>query len=178
MQKQSSKGHARFSLKQSLVRSEYLIFVFIKLNHYCKSYPKLGYAKLNNKFYPFLTFTTRSLLCFTDIFHTFYINSKKVVPEDIYNILTIQALAHLICGNGSFVKGGGLYLNTQNFTIIDNVRLINVLILKYSCKCSIHMQRGLPVIYISARSMRKLYPLLEQYFTPGMLYKLIKIKKK
>jgi hypothetical protein len=73
------------------------------------------------------------------------------------------------------VKGGGLYLNTQSFTIIENVRLINVLILKFNCKCSIHMQRGLPVIYISARSMRKLYPLLEQYFTPGMLYKLRKI---
>jgi hypothetical protein len=94
MQKQSSKGHARISLKQSFERAEYLLFVFILLNHYCKSYPKLGNAKLNNKTYLFLTFTTRSLLCFTDIFHTFYVNGKKVVPEDIYNLLTIQGLAH------------------------------------------------------------------------------------
>ena len=155
-----------------------MLFVFIILSHYCKSYPKLGNAKLNNKIYPFFTFTTRSLLCFTDIFHTFYVNGKKVVPEDIYNILTIQGLAHWISGDGSFVKGGGLYLNTQSFTIIDNVRLINVLILKFNCKCSIHMQRGLPIIYISARSMRKLLPLLEPYFTPGMLYKLRKEKKR
>lgn len=38
------------------------------------------------------------------------------------------------------------------------------------------MQRGLPILYISARSMRKLLPLLEPYFTPGMLYKLRKEK--
>lgn len=72
------------------------------------------------------------------------------------------------------MKGGGLYLNTQNFTILDNVRLINVLILKYNCKCTLRprAQQGLPVIYISSRSMRKLFPILKPYFTPGMLYKL------
>lgn len=94
MQKQNLKGHARLSLKQSLVRSEYLLYVFFILSHYCKSYPFLGYTKLNNKTFPFLTFSTRSLTCFTEIFDAFYVNGKKVVPEDIYNLLTIQGLAH------------------------------------------------------------------------------------
>ena len=56
------------------------------------------------------------------------------------------------------MEGGGLYLNTQNYTIIDNVRLINVLIIKFNCKCSIHI----------------LYPLLKPFFTTDMLYKLRK----
>ena len=34
------------------------------------------------------------------------------------------------------------------------------------------MNRGLPTIYVSARSMKKLYPLLEKHIIPSMLYKL------
>ena len=72
MQKQSLQGHARISFKQSFKRLDYLLFVFFKLSHYCKSYPKLGYTKLNNKYFPFLTFTSRSLMCFTEIYNIFY----------------------------------------------------------------------------------------------------------
>ena len=41
-------------------------------------------------------------------------------------MLTIQGLSHWICGDGTFVKGGGIYLQTQSFTVIEVVRLINV----------------------------------------------------
>jgi hypothetical protein len=53
--------------------------------------------------------------------------------------------------------------------------LIKVLTVKFNCKCSIHVQRGFPVIYISARSMKQLRPLLFPYFPNSMLYKLIKV---
>jgi len=58
-------------------------------------------------------------------------------------MLTIQGLSHWICGDGTFVKGGGIYLQTQSFTVIEVVRLINVLIIKFNCKCTIHYQEGL-----------------------------------
>ena len=51
---------------------------------------------------------------------------------------------------------GGIYLQTQSFTVIEVVHLINVLIIKFNCKCTIHYQEGKPVIYISSRSVRKL----------------------
>ena len=173
MQKQNLGGQARLFLKQSLARIEYLLFVFMILQHYCKSYPKLGVAKLDRKNFPFLNFSTRSLVCFTELYSLFYFEGKKVIPHNIFELLTIEGLAHWICGDGSFVKGGGLYLNTQSFTVIENVQLINVLIIKFNCKCSIHMQRGLPVIYISSHSMRKLEPLLKPFIPRSMFKKLI-----
>jgi heme/copper-type cytochrome/quinol oxidase subunit 1 len=176
MQKQNLRGQTRLCLKQSLVRSEYLLFVFFLLKHYCKSYPKIGYAKLNGKIFPFLYFSSRSLFCFTEIYSMFYVEGTKRVPENIFELLNIEGLAHWICGDGSYVKGGGLYLNTQSFSISDNLRLIEVLSLKFSCKCKIHMQRNLPVIYISARSMNKLVPILTPYFPKGMRYKIINTK--
>jgi heme/copper-type cytochrome/quinol oxidase subunit 1 len=94
MQKQNLGGHARLFLKQSLDRSEYLLFVFIILQHYCKSYPKLGYTKFKGKIFPFLIFSTRSLVCLTEIHDMFYKEGKKVLPYNIMELLTIEGLAH------------------------------------------------------------------------------------
>ena len=77
MQKQNLGGQARLFLKQSLARIEYLLFVFMILQHYCKSYPKLGVAKLDRKNFPFLNFSTRSLVCFTELYSLFYFEGKK-----------------------------------------------------------------------------------------------------
>ncbi|MBV8801665.1 MAG: hypothetical protein JO131_01625 [Gammaproteobacteria bacterium] len=175
MQKQNSGGHARLLFKQSLIRSEYVLFIFIILHHYCKSYPKLGYAKLKGIHFPYISFSTRSLRCFTEIYSLFYVNGKKVVPHNIFHILTIEGLAHWICGDGAYVKGGGLYLHTQSFSLLENEMLVNVLTTKFNCKCKIHMQRELPIIYISARSMKNLIPLLIPHFPKSMLYKLSKV---
>jgi hypothetical protein len=94
MQKQNLGGQARLFLKQSLDRSEYLLFVFITLQHYCKSYPKLGYTKFKGKIFPFLIFSTRSLACLTEIHEMFYKDGKKILPENIMELLTIEGLAH------------------------------------------------------------------------------------
>jgi len=174
MQKQHANGEARIGMKQSLANLSYLCQVFSLLAHYCKLYPYFGVAKAQGvSRFPFVAFTTRSLACFTELYYQFYVNGKKCVPEDIYNLLTIPGLVHWICGDGSFAKGGGLILNTQSFTVIDVVRLINVLIIKFNCKCTIHYPDGQPVIYVSVYSIRKLLPQLLPHMTASMHYKLI-----
>lgn len=152
MSKTNENGHVRLSLKQSLKNKEYLLYSFNALKHYCKSYPKLGYTKLRGNKFPFISFTTRSLACFTDIYNKFYIKNKqgkmiKSVPVDLYHILTEQSLANWIAGDGSF-KYKGLYLNTQSFTVPEVVFIINVLIIKFNCKCTLYFQKNLPIIYI------------------------------
>ena len=93
-------------------------------------------------------------------------------------MLTIQGLSHWICGDGTYVKGGGIYLQTQSFTVIEVVRLINVLILKFYCKCTIHYQEGKPVIYISNCSVRKLRSELLKHMPESMHYKVTGNNKK
>ena len=66
----------------------------------------------------------------------------------------------------------GLSLQTQSFTIQECVFIISVLIYKYNLKCSIHMQRNRPTIYISSKSMKKLIPCILPYMCRSMLYKL------
>ena len=97
-------------------------------------------------------------------FHFFYENGKKCVPSDIYNIRCLQFKESVI----EFVED----LHTQSFTVIEVVHLINVLIIQFNCKCTIHYQEGKPVIYISSCSVRKLRPELLKHISESMHYKL------
>jgi heme/copper-type cytochrome/quinol oxidase subunit 1 len=85
-----SKGQVRFYLKQSVKNMDYLFHVFLTFSHYCGAYPFMT----NSKGHYGICFVTRSLACFTPYFSKFYPESKKIVPQDIYNILTIEGLAH------------------------------------------------------------------------------------
>lgn len=147
---------------------DYLLYTFSIFSHYCGSYPYL--TKSINHYG--LQFTTRSLACFTPYYQDFYSNGKKVVPGDLYNLLTIEGVAHWICGDGTSVRGGGLILQTDNFTPYDVTRLISVLIYKFQCKCTIRYQRGNPVIYISKRSVKRITPELIKHVPFSMFYKL------
>jgi hypothetical protein len=92
-------------------------------------------------------FFTRTYPSFTELYDLFYVNYVKVVPTDIYNLITPIALAHWIMGDGGRVNKG-LMLCTHNFSVKDVVRLINVLIIKYQLDCSIHLSKGMWTINI------------------------------
>jgi len=74
-------------------------------------------------------------------------------------------------GDGSFVKGGGLYLNTQSFTIKDCIYIMNILYIKFRLDTTLHMQRNLPVIYFRVKFIKILYPNICSYIIPSMRYK-------
>ncbi len=46
-------------------------------------------------------FATRVYPCFTEWYNMFYQEGKKVLPLDLYNMLTYEALAHWIMGDGT-----------------------------------------------------------------------------
>ena len=74
--------------------------------------------------------------CFTEIYSLFYVNNVKLIPGNIYELLTPVALAHMIMGDGSSQRHG-LTICTDSLTLIDIVRLINVLIIRYRLVCSL-----------------------------------------
>lgn len=164
------KGNARLGIKQTLNNSSYLLDVFFKLSHYCPSYPIITRTTVKGIKHSALQINTRSMPCITELYHLFYEDGVKIIPKDLYNLLTPEALAHWIAGDGS--RGtSGIYLQTQSFTIKENVFIINVLMIKFNIKSSIHMQRNQPTIYISSKSMPILRNLVSPYLHSSMRYK-------
>lgn len=102
----------------------------------------------------------------------FYPQGTKIIPNNIYDLLTPIALAHLIMGDGS-VQRSGLIICTDSYTLVDVVRLMNVLIVKYSLDCTMRRCRENQYrIYIGQNSMTLLIKIVSPYMYSSMLYKL------
>jgi hypothetical protein len=96
----------------------------------------------------------------------FYDNKVKVIPQNIYELLTPVALAHLIMGDGA-VRSSGLIICTDSFTVPDVVRLMNVLIIRYRLECSLQYSTNRqPIIYIKQVSMPLLRSIVAPLFPP------------
>jgi hypothetical protein len=71
----------------------------------------------------------------------------------------------------------GLILCTNSFSLPDIVRLMNVLMIRYSLDCTIHIKRRPSqkiehLIYIKERSMPRLRTIVAPYFHSSMVYKI------
>jgi hypothetical protein len=148
--------NALLGFQQSLTHSDYVWLVFSILSPYCNSTPRLTRGtKAGNKFYG-LQLETRSLSCFTKLHSLFYVNGVKVIPQNIYELLTPVALAHVIMGDGS-AQRHGLIICTDSYTTPEVVRLINVLMIRYRLDCTLRFHTPTqPRIYIKQRSLAKL----------------------
>lgn len=80
-------------------------------------------------------------------------------------------MAHWICGDGT--RNSGIKLQTQSFSLQENVLLINMLILKFDLECSLHRQRNQYIIYIKKNSIKKNIHLLLPHIPETMKYKFI-----
>ena len=164
--------NARLEFKQSLAHFQYVVFVFNILSHYCSSSPRLTSGIRAGKRFFSLEFFTRTMSCLTELRSLFYPNGIKIIPNDIFNMLTPIALAHIIMGDGS-VSPHGLIICTDSYTIEDTIRLINVLIIKFSLECSLYIHKQNQYrIYIRQGSMASLLNIVSPFMHPSMLYKL------
>jgi hypothetical protein len=88
IQKQSKGGDARLQFKQKYSQFEYFYSVFFQLSHYCSKGPYVTKAIIHKKVHYGLSFTTRSLLCITELYNLFYYEGKKIIPKNLFELLT------------------------------------------------------------------------------------------
>ena len=173
---QKGRGDGRLQFKQKYNQFEYFYSVFFQLSHYCSKGPYVTKAILHKKVHYGLAFTTRSLPCITELYHLFYIEGVKGIPQNLFDLLTWEALVHWVCGDGTY--SSGITIQTQCFTVKDLVLIVNVLYIKFGLECNIHKQGTYSVIYIKSKSIKRNLHNMLPYIHPTMLYKFMGPKYK
>ena len=176
IQQRSVTGNSRFIFIQTAIKhKDYYQKVFNLFKPYCtqdfKSYYKSWEDKKTKQIYESLSFATMALPCFNKYREKFYLNNTKVVPSDIFNLLTEIGLAYWIMDDGS-KQGKGLHLNVYAFSIEDVDKLIGTLKNKFGLKCSVHLKKDKFRIYIWAESMNHLKSLVKPHICLSMCYKI------
>jgi hypothetical protein len=162
--------NCRFRFKQSMEHFEYLFFVFNLLSGYCISYPRLVKTRINRKDFYGVEIITRALPCFTVLRDIFYRGRIKIIPDNLYDLLTYEGLAHIIMGDGAF-KFKGITLNLQSYSIKELILFMNVLKIKFNIDCTLQKSRNQYTVYIKVNSAKNLYPKIKKFIVPSMRYK-------
>jgi len=131
--------NACLMFKQGIVHKDYIMHLYEIFSGYCSSGPKFTNAapdKRTGVVYTGIYFNTHCLPCFNALYSLFYIGGVKIVPSNIFELLTPLGLAYFICDDGYFDKSTKIVkLCTENFTESEVDLLIQVLENKFNLVC-------------------------------------------
>lgn len=113
-------------------------------------------------------FVTRSVPELTPYYRAFYPLGRKIVP-DIE--LTPLALAVRSMDDGCRSRRS-VYLNTQQFTAADQIKLIELLERQFRLRATLNRDRSYFRVRIAAASLPTFRDLVGRYLVPELAYKL------
>lgn len=169
----------RISFYQEHSHKYYLFWLhnYFSEKGYCNSkLPKIQTRLAENGKIRYITrFKTYTYTSFNWINSIWYINGKKVIPNNIEEYLSPLALAVWIMDDGGKVSSG-FKLSTNSFTLSEIEKLCDILNKKYNLMANPNKAGDLNkeqyVIFISKHSMNQLAKLVGPYIHNSMKYKL------
>ena len=179
----STDGY-RFAFYQKGDHIEYLVWLHAQVfkHGYCKeNIPQIqSRLGINGELAYYCRFRTFTFSSFDWIYEGFYGKGKKALPSWIEQYLSPIALAIWIMDDGTWIKDRGIKLCTDNFTLSDVKKLVDILTTKYGLKVSI-VKTGILnqyAIYIPKSNLHILVPLVSPFMHPFFKYKLNNLDKK
>jgi len=171
LRKKYEGGSTYFKFAQGQVNSDYLHHVFDIFKHagyVLMDAPSPGKSVVKGKVYQWYQFSTQSIPAWNALHALWYVNGVKVVPANIFDLLTPVSLAYWHMDDGGWNKGG-INLNTNSFTKAEVTLLAEVLRTKFGLKCSVQSRNRL---YIWSSSTAQFCDLIRPYVHPSMVYKI------
>lgn len=166
-----SKTNYRLKISHSIKQSEYILWKYEMLKDFVLTKPQV-YEKTKS-----ISFRTISHHDFTEFYKLFYPRGKKVIPSNIEelvkNPLTI-AIWFMDDGNIRKKKAKiyGYYLNTQSFSLSENIILIQVLKNNFDIDSMVMKNKGKYRIYIGVSGKDKFSKLIKDLVIKSMKYKI------
>jgi hypothetical protein len=117
-------------------------------------------------------FHTKSLQELGILYHYFYQNRVKILPEDIFEILNPQMVAVWFMDDGSN-NGMTATLNTHSFSREDQIRIVDFFKNRFNINTTIVKDRDKLKINFGVDEFPKLISIIKPYIAPSMNYKIV-----
>ena len=166
LRKQGTRTNALFEANHSFRYKSYVDWKYKHFEEFILTPPKS--RKGNGKRIAY-RFTTRSLPVFTQYYNSYYRDKRKVIPTDLE--ITKIVLAVWFMDDGSKSRNT-YYLNTQQFSIVDQKMLIDFLERDFKVKSSLNKDKNYYRIRIRTNSANLFLRVIEPFILPIFWYKL------
>ncbi len=159
----TTRGYS-LRIHHGIFQKEYVDFKYFLISSFVNSKPKPS-----GKAYYFRTVSHPLLI---ELRNVFYVQQKKVLPKKLLEEnFDSFALAIWIIDDGAKDKNQ-LRINTQCFSLEENLWLIEFLHAKFGIKTTMNVDEGKYRLRIAGSSMNHLKELILPFIIPSMLYKL------
>jgi len=165
---------ARLRIHQSEKQKEYVLWKYVQLQNFVLTAPrriKVWYDKKRNKEHYSWYFHTKTLRDLGPLYHYFYQNNVKILPEDIFRFFTPRAIAVWFMDDGSNTKNS-YTLNTHCFSVKDQMRIIEFLQERYNIIATLEKDRLKFKIRIGRGGYQKFNRVIEPFIIPSMVHKI------
>lgn len=166
LRKQGTRTNALLEVNHSFQYREYVDWKWKNFEEFVKTPPKSRHGNGNRIAY---RFTTQSLPLFTEYYLKYYSSGKKAVSTDL--ILTNLMLSVWFMDDGSKSRNT-FYLNTQQFDLVSQKILMNILDRDLGIKSSLNRDKQYFRIRIRTESAGLFRNIVAPHLLPCFRYKI------
>jgi len=160
---------AFLEINHSIKAKEYVDWKFSNLKNLCLSSPKERIIDERRIAYRFFTCQHSEI---TEIYEKFYENKKKRFPKNFE--LDPISLAVWFMDDGSRTKKGDFYLNSQQFSMNDQKKMLHALRV-IGIRARLNKDKKYHRIRIYKESIPKLIDIIKPWIVPSMKYKIVEL---
>lgn len=162
-----NRSNAFLEINHSIKAKDYVDFKFNSLKRLCKSKP---IERENNGDRVAYRFFTKQHLDLTKIYNLFYKDKVKIIPSNL--ILNPIILAIWYMDDGSKSRDSDIYLNTQQFSLKDQKKLLRAL-RQLNVKARLNKDKKYYRIRILKESIAEFMKIISPHVIDSMRYKLV-----
>ena len=159
------KTNALLEINHSIKQREYVEWKYEELKELVSTQPHKRFGNAGRIAY---RFTTRSLPELTEIYRKFYIDGRKIIPDNL--ILHPLSLAVWFMDDGC-KSYRAIYLNTQNFDVTEQENLASLLRQQFNIETSLNKDKTYYRLRIAVSSVGKFLEIIRPYLLPMFCYK-------
>jgi len=166
---------ARLRIQHSERQRDYVFWKYKQLKSLISQKPrriKAGYDSKRNKTHFSWYFHTRTIKELGMIQKLFYHDNKKILPRNIFKMLTPRSMAIWFMDDGSDTKLS-YTLNTHCFSLEEQKQISEFFRSRYSINAKIIKDREKYKIAIGRHEYDKLNRIIKSFIIPSMNYKIV-----